>query len=163
LDSNVSSVGLDGCRAEWGGNIGFVFLSADKISATNCVTDRNIGYGVHVDVAAGTVVRPLVLSGCVFNRDGSDGLSRAGIRVLRCERLLLSNVVVERGVNDDGSGSRSPTYGLDLTNAFVLISGGWIAGVTQAVRSVSGNTIRYSGGSYLLTDSGTVWQPANTS
>ena len=138
------------CRAEWNGTYGwwltgtwFTGTGAGGLSMTGCSSDRNNYDGLHIDA---TGAGPAVITGYQSRRDGSNGGSGggsyAGINVASANiPVIMSGLTVFPGVNDDGSGTNSPQFGLSVTSSnIVTIESGYIQAATTAVNSSSNTT-----------------------
>lgn len=127
------------CRFEWSSKRGLEITNnssrAGGIHHIGCSTDRNTQDGVLV---TGTGTAPLVLSGCFLRRDGRNGNAGgggyAGLRVdtATCP-VLFTGSTIGTGVDDDGSGTESPQYGLVTNAAAEVRLGGYIRGVTKSM------------------------------
>jgi hypothetical protein len=95
-------------------------------------TDRNADHGIYLD-ATGNV--PLVFNDCQLRRDGSSlPAGAAGILIDTAQTcpVIINDLTVYPGVNDDGSGNDSPLYGVNIvaTGAYVEINGAYLHAVT---------------------------------
>jgi hypothetical protein len=142
-----------GCKAEWAGTgkDGFHLTGAwgsgtgsGGMTFVGCSTDRNDNNGFGC-TATGTV--PIVISGCMFRRDGrnagSGGGAFAGINLNGSTLpITIDGVSVFTGVDDTGSGSDSPQYGLAATNgaANVAVTSGYLQGDTAGTHFGTGLT-----------------------
>lgn len=85
-----------------------------------CSSDRNQSQGIYIITTDG-VGLPLVLSACAFRRDGkqdgSGGGDFAGITISNYPGpVQISGCTVWPGIDDDNTGTPSPTYGMRLVN-----------------------------------------------
>ena len=135
------------CRAEWSGRHGFE-VHSDSVSSyvfTGCTTDRNNYNGIYIADSGG--VGPILLSGCVFNRDGRNGDSGgggyAGIAVSgSTSPIVVSGCVTAVHADDGGTGAQSPQYGVSVTGAaYVSVDGGFYWGETAGWYDGGGNTV----------------------
>jgi hypothetical protein len=143
LDTGCASIEFANNRAEWNSGTGFTFLSGDKVTAHGCITDSNSGNGFFISYTAGG---PCLLSGCYTNRDVT-----AGIRLNNTNLTVIDGHAGRIGVNDDGSGTPRPVYGIDVTGTSKAIAQGCFAGQTLAAHSegAGGQVFHWSGTSAL--------------
>jgi len=141
------------CRAEWCASAGFVALDGDKVTYEGCVTDRNGNAGWYIDV--GAIDRPLVLSHCYANRDGSNGAGRTGVRIVSASQLVINGLVTATGGDDGGGGTLSPAYGIEASNAKVQLGDCRLAGTTSGFKDGGGNTIAWTD----RAPAGVAWAP----
>lgn len=132
-----------GCRAEWSGGHGFT-LEGNTGTETfiGCSTDRNGQNGFNIPASANT--GPIVLSGCRCTRDGKSSTTSgyAGIKVASTTRpVLIDNLVVLTGQDDNGTGNLTPQYGVSATSsASVVVASGQINAVSAGLFDGGGNT-----------------------
>lgn len=140
-----------GCRAEWNGNHGFYLSGSWGTGAgsggmvlSGCSTDRNGFNGVYVD-ATGTP--PIVFSGLATRRDGRNGGAGGGGYAGFAVNAATTPVVLTGwsnfpGVDDDGTQTNSPQYGVSVTGAtLVQIENAYIHAATTALNDGGGNTL----------------------
>ncbi len=139
-----------GCRSEWNTNHGYCItgdLSATGgLQLTGCSTDRNGVNGVYIH-ATGTW--PILLTGMMLRRDGRNGTGNGYAALCvngTSNPVIIDAMTVFPGFNDNGSGTESPGYGVQiegtvtyvsLTNAYLhaLIAG--ISGTVSNGRAVA--------------------------
>lgn len=97
-------------------------------------TDRNQLHGVYID-ATGTI--PIVLNGPQLRRDASASpAGGAGILIdaaTTCP-VIMNDVTVFPGVNDDGSGTETPEYGINIIGTgYTEINGAYLHAVTAGL------------------------------
>jgi hypothetical protein len=134
------------CRAEWSALQGFEVHSVgvSSYTFTGCSTDRNTKNGMLISDSGG--VGPIVLTGCMFNRDGRNGTSGgggyAGLAVsASASPIIVSGCVTAVHPDDNGSGPQTPEYGISVTSAtYVAVSGGFFWGLTAGWFDGGGNT-----------------------
>lgn len=160
---SLSNFGLIGCSSEHNtAGSGYYFengttYTPGNVEMTGCTTDRNEQHGCYWGARSSQNNRALVLTGCRFRRDGrngnSGGGSFAGLMVEGASGnpalpVLISNMSQNVGVDDDGSGTNSPQYGLSATYALhIQITGGQLWGTTGAWNDGGNNTtIHFSPG-----------------
>lgn len=136
-----------GCRAEWSKYNGFYITGgwstgsgAGGIEISNCSTDRNGQNGLSVDASAGN--SPVTVTNMMLRRDGSSSSSSgyAGISIASAVLpVILSGITCFPGVNDDGTGTDSPQYGLTVTGtpAYVGISNAFLHAVTAGTSNMT--------------------------
>jgi hypothetical protein len=168
------------CRSEHNGGNGYTYLSVSVSTGTGgaklvgCSTDRNEAQGIYITSFDSQQYGgpPLTLSGCAFRRDGRQGGSGggdfAGIDVYRyAGPVLVSGCNVWPGVDDGGSGTPSPNYGIRLSDntstTQIIVGASYIQGASTFL-SDDGTTpdIRWGqdvAGAYGPTSSPTLRQP----
>jgi Right handed beta helix region len=136
-----------GCRAEWSTYNGFYVTGgwpdgngSGGIEIANCSTDRNGQNGLSVDASSGN--SPVTVSNLMLRRDGSssDSSGYAGVLISGTTLpVILSGITCFPGVNDDGSGIESPTYGLTVTGkpTHVGISNAFLHAVTAGTNNMT--------------------------
>jgi Right handed beta helix region len=122
-----------GCRAEWCAYNGMYVTGAwntgqgsGGIGVSGFSTDRNGQNGVSVNASGNG---PLLLSGLMLRRDGSSGTGYAGLLASGAGMpVAAAGLSVFPGVNDDGSGTDSPSYGVSVlgTCEMVSVSGAYL-------------------------------------
>lgn len=143
------------CRSEWSGTYGyhltgtwFTGTGAGGCAFTNCSTDRSNYDGMKIDA---TGAGPIVLTGFQARRDGcngsSGGGSYAGVNIASATvPVIINGISVFPGINDDGTGTNSPEYGLSVTSATaVSVESGYIQAATTAINNGGGNSIFWVG------------------
>jgi hypothetical protein len=130
------------CRSEHNTGNGYTYVSSSTSTGSGvarlvgCSSDRNEAYGISITSSDGSGL-PLVLSACAFRRDGrqanAGGGGFTGIAIASYPGpVQISGCTVWPGVDDDGSGTPSPQYGLSLaTNApksQVIVGASYIQG-----------------------------------
>lgn len=148
---NLANSQLIGCRSEWNGNHGYYFTGswgtgqgsgAVVMSASS--TDRNGWDGVHVD---STGTPPFVFSGLMLRRDGRNGGTGGGGYAAFAAHgattpIVVSGITVFPGVDDNGTGTNSPQYGISIAAATTSISlnQAYVQAATQAIYNDGTNT-----------------------
>jgi hypothetical protein len=128
--TNCTNGQLQGCRAEWNGSHGYHITGAwgdwagsGGMQMTGCATDRNGQHGVLIDATGQT---PILISALQTRRDGRNGgtggggfagLAIAGATV----PVIVNGVTCYPGVDDDGTKTNSPQYGLSVTGTSRLV------------------------------------------
>lgn len=131
---------LDGYRITGGWGTG---TGAGGGIWNGCSTDRNTNYGFHID-ATGSA--PMQINAPMCRRDGrnsgSGGGSYAGIfgDASTCP-IVITNPVVYPGVDDNGTGTNSPQFGIKASGCtFFAFSGGYVHAATTAISDDGTNT-----------------------
>jgi hypothetical protein len=143
------------CRGEWSALQGFhVGLDGAQMQMVGCSTDRNTQDGMII-TTSGTTPGTIVLTGCTLNRDGRNGGAGGGgyaglnVNTATC-RVVATNLVVIPGLDDNGSGTLSPEYGVCVTDAaYLSIASGVLNGATAAWSDGGGNTTLVRGPNLL--------------
>jgi len=130
------------CRSEHNAGNGYTYMSSSTSTGSGvarlvgCSSDRNEAHGIYITSSDGLGL-PVVLSACAFRRDGrqdqAGGGVFAGIAISSYPGpVQISGCTVWPGVDDDGTGTPSPNYGLILaTNApksQVVVAASYIQG-----------------------------------
>jgi hypothetical protein len=150
--SNLPNSHLTNCRAEWCGNYGYYVTGSWGTSAgsggavfTGCSTDRNGWDGVRIDA---TGSGPLQFTGLMTRRDGRNGGAGggnyAGVRVAAATMpVLMSNVTCFPGVDDDGTQTNSPAYGISVTGSStrVQLNDGYLHAATKGLNDDGTSTV----------------------
>ena len=135
---------LIACRAEW--NLrGFHIVPGNaQLTLMGCSTDRNTQNGVLV--TGGTAGNNVIITNARLNRDGRNGGSGgggyAGLAVESClANVIVTDIGVLTGIDDDGGGTRSPQYGVSVTgSSYVAVNSGILNAATTAFRDGGTNT-----------------------
>lgn len=144
------SLTFDSCQALFNTGHGLNVAGGTQVgnlTITGWLTDRNGQDGIHLGTSSGTGSPPFVLSGITCNRDGRNGNTGgggyAGLRVQGCANpVIVNGLVVNTGVDDDGSGANSPQYGARFSAAaYVQVNGGYVHGNTTGWLDDGDNTI----------------------
>lgn len=134
--ANPNAVTMTGCRSEFNAGHGYTFTGLTySLVMTACNTDRSGKHGFNFLTLDGG--KPPLLVGCQAKRDGATG-TYAGFNFQGTNSTTQSPGGVLQGCsayvgrNDDNSGSRTPSYGVQTLFARrVQMSGGWIEGSTS--------------------------------
>lgn len=132
---------ITNCRAVFNKNYGFYVTGATfgNTLFTGISTDRNEYSGVKID-ATGNF--PISFNGISLRRDGrngnSGGGSYSGIEVdAATAPVIIDNLQVVPGVDDNGTGTNSPQYGLSATSSDVTVNSGQIWAATTPLNSTT--------------------------
>jgi hypothetical protein len=139
-----------GCRAEWSTNNGF-YVTGSWLTGTGsgaavfagCSTDRNNKNGVLIDSTGNAT---MLFSGLQLRRDGrnagSGGGSYAGLAVSSATSpVVVDGITCYPGVDDDGTGTNSPQYGVNVSGStYVTVTGGYVHAATTAINDGGTNT-----------------------
>ncbi|MFH8483067.1 glycerophosphodiester phosphodiesterase family protein [Streptomyces sp. NPDC018055] len=127
--SNIANSLMSLCRSEWNGNYGIRLTGAwgngtgsGGMLMSACSTDRNGWDGVRVD-ATGSA--PFTITGLKTRRDGRNGGggggSYAGLAIAAATVPVVADAIsCYPGVDDNGTGTASPQFGIYLTGASVV-------------------------------------------
>ncbi|WP_307545213.1 glycosyl hydrolase family 28-related protein [Streptomyces sp. V3I8] len=161
--SNIANSQIVGGRAEWNGSHGVHITGAwgngtgsGGMQATSFSTDRNGGHGVLVDATGNA---PISISNLATRRDGRNGGSGggglAGLAVIGATIPVIANTVTcYPGVDDDGSGTNSPDYGVHVSgSASVQLDGMYLHAAIEGLHDDGTSTIM-SVGPTLVTATG---------
>jgi hypothetical protein len=128
--TNCTNAQLTGCRAEWNGSHGYHitgnwgdWAGSGGMQITGCSTDRNGQHGILIDATGNT---PIVLSGIQLRRDGANGGlgggGFAGLAILDATvPVTIDGITCYPGVDDGGTSSNSPQYGVRLSGAATVL------------------------------------------
>jgi hypothetical protein len=169
--TNCTNAQLVSCRAEWNGSHGYRitgdwgdWAGSGGMQITGCSTDRNGQHGVLIDATGNT---PILVTGLMTRRDGRNGGTGgggyAGLAIdAATTPVVASNLTCYPGVDDDGTATSSPQYGLAVTgaSALVQIDTGYLHADTQGLYSTSSGTLIV--GANVTTASGPTTAPART-
>lgn len=158
---SLSNYRLVGCSSEHNtAGCGYAFdngtnYAPGNVEMVGCSTDRNDDHGLWWACQSSQNNKALMISGCRFRRDGRNGNSGgggfAGIFVEGASGtpalpVLISGVSMNVGVDDDGSGTDSPQYGLKATYALhVQVTGGQLWGNTAGWNDAGNNSTIHIG------------------
>jgi hypothetical protein len=149
--NNAANSQAIGCRAEWNDNNGF-HITGDWATGTgsggmllgDCSTDRNGHNGVLVDAVGNG---PIQIDNLHTRRDGrNNGAGGGGYAGLKADGaevpLIVDLVTCYPGVDDDGSQTNSPQYGVRVEDStYVDIRGGFLHAATAGWSDGGGNTV----------------------
>lgn len=124
--TNIANSQMISCRAEWNIGHGIHITGAwgngtgsGGMQMADCSTDRNGGDGVRVDATGNG---PVSVTGLTTRRDGrnggSGGNNHAGLAIVGATMpVVASAVTCYPGVDDDGTGTNSPQYGIRVSGS----------------------------------------------
>lgn len=143
------------CRAEFSGGDGFRISGSwgtgqgsGGATFTNISTDRNTSHGIHVDATGNPTLN---FNGLMLRRDGKNGGGGGGgfsgfFADAATTPIVITNISVYPGVEDDGTGSSSPQIGFKVSGCtYVSISSGYLHAQTTAFSDGGGNTMLLRG------------------
>jgi hypothetical protein len=139
VDNGFQMVGMgethfDNSRAVFNGGHGFYITGATygAVSIGSLTTDRNAKSGVTIDA---TGAYPINIGLLNLRRDGSDNTGRAALSFAGAGcPVNIGQVSTATGVEDDGSGARTPKYGIATAGArAVTVGSAYLWGVTAAI------------------------------
>ncbi len=115
-DICAASMTMTGNRVEWNRKGGFWFANANTLNITGNYFDRSCGPGLTVLPARNAVSDTITVTGNVFYRSGAHSenspLDNAHIHMERCVNVVVTGNTFRSGMNDDGTGLRSPDFGI---------------------------------------------------
>lgn len=169
--TNMANSQLDACRAEWNGNHGYRVTGSwgsgtgsGGMQLTGCNTDRNGFHGVLID-ATGTT--PINITGLQARRDGRNGGTGggnyAGLAVIGATvPVTVDGIQCSPGIDDDGTGTNSPQYGVRLSGAStVTLDNAYLHAATAGLYDDGTNTtVVY--GSTIVTNTGATTSTTRT-
>lgn len=149
--NNAANSQMIGCRAEWNDNNG-IHITGDWATGTgsggmllgDCTTDRNGFNGVLVDATGNP---PIQIENLHTRRDGrNNGAGGGGYAGLKCDAatvpVVVGNVTCYPGVDDDGTQTNSPQYGVRVEDCtYVSVASGFLHAATAGWSDGGGNTI----------------------
>lgn len=144
------SLAMEGCQALFNGGNGLSLSGGTQVgnlTVSSFLTDRNQHDGIHLGTSTGIGSPPLIFSGITLNRDGKNGNlgggGYAGFSAVGCANpIIITGLIVNTGVDDNGTGANSPQYGANFSgNAYVVVASGYLHGDTQGWRDDGTNTI----------------------
>lgn len=149
--NNAANSQAIGCRAEWNANHGF-HITGDWATGTgsggmlfgDCSTDRNGFNGVLVDAVGNA---PIQFENLHTRRDGRNGgAGGGGYAGFKCDAatvpVLVGMVTCYPGVDDDGTQTNSPQYGVRVEDStYVAIASGFLHAATDGWSDGGGNAV----------------------
>jgi len=118
----AASVTATGNRVEWNREAGFRFGNGDSLNVTGNFFDRSFGPALWL--GGGGQFRDTAITGNVFRRSGCpDGMTftspyeSSHVLMDHVQNVTVSGNTFKWGVNDDGGGTRSPDYGVCLSDS----------------------------------------------
>jgi hypothetical protein len=123
---------LIGCRSEFSTNDGFNIsgstgtgTGSGGFTMTDCSTDRSGHNGVFFSSLTGD--GPVIVTGLMTRRDGRNGNSGggnyAGLQITATTApVTINGMTCYPGVDDNGSGTNSPQYGVSVTSGSTKVT-----------------------------------------
>lgn len=160
---NCTNAQLLACRAEWNGSHGYHITGtwgdwqgSGGMQITGCSTDRNGQHGLFIDATGNT---PIVLSGLMLRRDGRNGGTGAGgfagLAVIDATvPVTADGITCYPGVDDQGTSTNSPQYGVRLSGASTVLLDDAILHADTAGLSDDGTNTLVSLGANIVTVAG---------
>lgn len=166
---NPNAVTMIGCRAEFNDEHGFRFFGTNSSTVlVGCNTDRSEKNGFQFECLDGG--KPFLVIGCQAKRDGSDGLNRVGFNLIGTDSTTQNPGAVFEGCStyvgrgDDGSGTRTPLYGIQTQfTRRVAVTGGWIEGTSGPYNDIAVALNRAAGVTQVTVDPSTGVQTISNS
>jgi hypothetical protein len=160
---------VQNARSEWSGQQGILITSgywgtgqgSGGANFLGCTTDRSGFNGLYIDTTtAGSA--PLQFTNCTHRRDGRNGGTGGGgyagifIGSGNTMPIVIDNVQIYPGVDDDGTKTNSPQIGISATGANpVTLTSGYIHAATTPVSGGAGLIV----GNGVGTATGTTGSP----
>jgi len=123
----VASITATGNRVEWNRAGGFLFGGGDSANFTGNFFDRSFGPAIRLGNGE-AAFRDAAITGNVFRRSGCpDGMTfptpyeNSHVYLVRAENITLTGNTMKTGVNDGGGGTKSPDYGVVVTQSDRII------------------------------------------
>ncbi|MFE6000274.1 glycosyl hydrolase family 28-related protein [Streptomyces sp. NPDC056454] len=169
--SNSANSQMIGCRAERNGSHGIHLTGAwgtgtgsGGMLMSACSTDRNGGDGVRIDATGNT---PITISNLVTRRDGRNGGSggndHAGLAIIGATVPVIANTVsCYPGLDDNGTGTNSPQYGLRMSGSTSVQADGLYLHAAQAGLYDDGTNVTIALGSNITVATGSTAAPVRT-
>jgi hypothetical protein len=166
---NPNAVLMDGCRAEFNDEYGYRFTGTNSSTViVGCNTDRNEKSGFQIECIDGG--KPMILLGCQAKRDGSDGAARAGFNMVGVDSTTQNPGAILQGCStyvgraDDGTGTRTPAYGIQTQfTRRASVAGGWIEGTSGPYNDLAVCLNRAAGITQVTVDAATGVQTISNS
>lgn len=149
--SNMPNSRATNLRAEWSEGYGYYITGnfgngqgSGGMTLTGCSSDRNRYDGCLVNATGNA---PLQLSNCTFRRDGrvgnAGGGDYSGFRATAAGMpVIIDNLGVYPGVDDDGTGVNSPVNAFKVSGStFVSLNSGFLHGATNGFVDGGGNGV----------------------
>ena len=119
----AASITATGNRVEWNRQAGFRFGSGSHVNMTGNYFDRSFGPAVWLGKQGGTF-RDTTITGNIFYRSGCpDGMQFASeyenshVYLENAVNVTVTGNTLKFGENDGGGGTKSPDYGIVVTNS----------------------------------------------
>jgi len=120
-DKVAASVTMTGNRVEWNRLAGFSFRNSNTLNINGNYFDRSGGPALSLSAEPGKSTDTITVTGNIFNRSGAgdfaekgpeDELDNCHIRIQRCVNTVITSNSFRVGMNDGGTGPKSPVYGI---------------------------------------------------
>ncbi len=120
-DKVAASVTATGNRVEWNRLAGFYLRNSNTFNITGNYFDRTGGAALNLANAQDGQTDTVTITGNIFNRSGAgdftenppaDEYDNCHIRAERCVNTVISGNSFRVGMNDGGTGLKSPDYGI---------------------------------------------------
>lgn len=122
-DKVAASVTATGNRFEWNRLAGVSLRDSNTVNLTGNYFDRSGGPALSLIGSEGRQCDTVTVTGNIFNRSGAgdyadtppvDEYDRCHLRAERCVNTVISGNSFRVGMNDGGTGQKSPDYGMVL-------------------------------------------------
>lgn len=124
----IASVTATGNRVEWNTVVGLKLTFGNSVNVTGNYFDRTFGPAIWIGETDGKKFENTTVTGNVFYRGGCPDRCQFGseyesshVYIANGLNVTVTGNVYKVGVNDDGSGTRSPQYGIVVNNSDAII------------------------------------------
>jgi Pectate lyase superfamily protein len=170
LTTSCANMVLANCRSEWSTLNGYHITGSwntgtgsGGVLFDGCSTDRNNRNGFLVDATGNS---PIQISSPMCRRDGRNGGSGGGSYAALAVAaatvpVIINNPSVYPGVDDNGSGTNSPQYGINVTgtSTFMAVNGGGLLHAATTPWNDDGSNTTVVRGPGLVERTGTTSAP----
>lgn len=129
----VASITATGNRVEWNRVGGFVIQGGDSANINGNFFDRSFGPALRLG-SDSAQFRDAAITGNVFRRSGCpDGMNFASpfdnshVWLVSAGNITLTGNTLKVGVHDGGGGTKSPDYGIVITNSDKIVTAANVA------------------------------------
>ncbi len=126
----TASVTATGNRVEWNTLAGFKFPAGSHVNVTGNYFDRTFGPALWLGEENGGTFRDTTVTGNIFYRGGcpdrggftSEDYESSHVYLAKAVNVTVTGNTLKYGVNDGGGGTKSPAYGIVVTNSDAVIA-----------------------------------------